>query len=411
MAYHLLLLVGRNPLPNAIAARVLAPGGFIHLIHSDATFPVAERLRQWIFSTLDVQDVVLHEVHEARPQSIRDGTKRALEVASDTDMLGLHYTGGTKAMAVHAYAAAMTWASREARTVYASYLDARSLTLRYDEPPPDQAQESYVGRQQILSFRQLVDLHGWTLDRRQGPRLAALSTPLAQGVSRDPQPYWNWKDAWGCDAQRHFTASLPVGPYDAFTEALSNTLGVAPGATLPQTEAANRLGFRARDAKAANRALKKYFDGVWLEEYTLSTLDELRGALSLGELHSQVEVTIPSPSARFEFDVVALRGPQLFALSCGAVTRPRDVKLKVFEAAVRARQMGGDQAATAVVCLADPPNQSHWFDKDVVARVEAEAQPVGGRPPRVFGWPDLAQETFTARLDQWIREVSNQPSH
>lgn len=47
---HLFLLVGANPLPNLVAAKLLfKPGGQLYLVHSSATQPVAERLaRYWI---------------------------------------------------------------------------------------------------------------------------------------------------------------------------------------------------------------------------------------------------------------------------------------------------------------------------------------------------------------------------
>lgn len=120
---HLLMLVGGNPLPNAVAGKLLvAPGGTITLVHSGGaagTGKVAQRLKQWLEEQARKEQtsvkVELKEVSESNPSTIVQGVKERLE-AVNAPSVGLNYTGGTKAMAVHAYRTVEQWAKEKGIT-------------------------------------------------------------------------------------------------------------------------------------------------------------------------------------------------------------------------------------------------------------------------------------------------------
>jgi len=59
---------------------------------------------------------------------------------------------------------------------------------------------------------------------------------------------------------------------------------------------------------------------------------------------------------KFQFDVAFTRGYQLFAISCTTTNNRPLCKSKLFEAYLRARQMGGDEARVALVCCSDDPD-------------------------------------------------------
>src|SRR6185503_15599713 len=72
------------------------------------------------------------------------------------------------------------------------------------------------------------------------------------------------------------------------------------------------------------------------------------------------EVSIPKETnaSFFELDVFAIRGYQLFAISCTLEGRSNKEgkqlrKAKLFEVVHRARQFGGAEARIGLVCLAD----------------------------------------------------------
>jgi hypothetical protein len=106
----------------------------------------------------------------------------------------------------------------------------------------------------------------------------------------------------------------------------------------------------------------EWLDGKWLEHYVLDTLNTLATPLSLHECTQNI---VPN-EMEFDVDVIALRGYQLFALSCSTDEKKGLLKLKLFEAYVRARQLGGDEARVALVCCSnDPEGLEHEMQRDV----------------------------------------------
>src|SRR5579884_353853 len=76
---HLLLLVGSNPVPNAVAGKLLtAPGGTISLIYSADGSRLAERLESW-FGKMGYSDIRLTEVEESNATSVSTNVQAVLE--------------------------------------------------------------------------------------------------------------------------------------------------------------------------------------------------------------------------------------------------------------------------------------------------------------------------------------------
>ena len=103
---HLFLLIGENPLPNYVAARLLLnKGGTPYLVYTRGTKDPAERL-QTILSKepigLKTAQLVPLNDYESDAYHIQKEIRNRRESITD-GKIGLNYTGGTKAMAVHAY--------------------------------------------------------------------------------------------------------------------------------------------------------------------------------------------------------------------------------------------------------------------------------------------------------------------
>jgi hypothetical protein len=182
---HLLLLVGSNPVPNAVAGKLLiAPGGTITLIHSKEGFDLAERLQAWLDRPGNSHaNVGLAEVKESDAASVFTCVQHVLDKYSQvlkkqkketnnsnkdgTVRIGLSYTGGTKVMSVHAYLALKSWLEnkdREAifnRQPVFSYLDARTLQMWFEQVGMHDPISSLVGRQVSMRIDDLLDLHNW----------------------------------------------------------------------------------------------------------------------------------------------------------------------------------------------------------------------------------------------------------
>jgi hypothetical protein len=90
-------------------------------------------------------------------------------------------------------------------------------------------------------------------------------------------------------------------------------------------------------------------------------------------------------------DVAAMRGYQLFAISCTTGTGKSECKSKLFEAVVRARQLGGDEARIGLVS----------FHKDPGAlQQEVERRLLMDGKVRVWGPDQLPQ--LADYLKQWF---------
>ncbi len=104
---RLFLLVGENPLPNCVAAMtLLRNGGTPYLVHTSHTRSQAEYLanilNRGILKSNKAQLISLSG-QQSNAYHIRQQIQARVE--SLTGRLGMNYTGGTKAMAVHAYRA------------------------------------------------------------------------------------------------------------------------------------------------------------------------------------------------------------------------------------------------------------------------------------------------------------------
>jgi len=393
-AEHLILLVGGNPLPNAVAGKLLvAPEGKITLVHSKGTAEVARKLCGW-FSK---QKVEFREVEESDSHSIVEGLKAVLDTSS-AQKVGLHYTGGTKAMSVHTYRALERWADEKGKKAVFSYLDARSLEMVFD-PVEGEVKPSriYIGRALEIKLKDLMELHGWKLqcDPTRDPLLPNTARVLAEVCGEDDglKEWKKWideqlickcrredKEDWKNDKE---LAQVRLTPCDGHLykvfESLREELGIP-------AEEQSDFGLDHGDFRG--KSFCRWLHGTWLEHRVLDTMRELAKPLGLHEYAQNIE----TEGVQFEVDVVALRGYQLFALSCSTDEKKSSLKLKLFEAYVRARQLGGDEARVALVCCSDNPEK---IEKEMRRDI------TGGGSIRVFGRQHLAN--LNEHIKGWIQ--------
>lgn len=95
---------------------------------------------------------------------------------------------------------------------------------------------------------------------------------------------------------------------------------------------------------------------------------------------------------KFEFDVAFMREYQLFALSCTTTHYRGLCKQKLFEASLRARQLGGAEARVGLVCC-------HHDPQGIKAELEVMTR---NRKLAVFGRQDLGN--LGQKITNWIAE-------
>jgi hypothetical protein len=447
---HLILLVGKNPVPNVVAARAMAaPGGHVTLMAT----PGVAREAAHIQAHLEAHGLVAAapQVEESQPESIARGVLQVLQGSAGGESVGLNYTGGTKAMAVHACGAAQNWARDTRREVTFSYLDARNNRMLWhgaDVLDGALLQSESVARAVPLSLKELVELHGWkvtkdgTPDPPGSPPLLATARAIGALYNSDAgRSAWrDWLEGTflsrvlrspvvlqesvgevvalceagaGGEAAREWadTQFLPrmmrqvVSPDDrkfrpngelraleiplptsaecqGVADALRADLGFEDG--LPIAVGTQTLGLRRCEDFC------KWIDGQWLETLTYDALVQNQEAWHLHDVAMSFEVT-GQGSTKFEFDVAAMRGHQLFAVTCSTYERHGPLKNKLFEGATHAPQMGGEEAAIALCCCASDPEA-----------VQSEVQRMLAVDSRfrVFGRRDIA--SLSAKLHGWI---------
>src|SRR5919199_399892 len=481
---HLFLLVGENPLPNYIAAKMLLKeGGTVYLVHSTDTAPKADCLKRRLES-INFELISLGK-SEADSSVIRQKIQtcvgKILEKHSDTTF-GLNYTGGTKAMSVHSYRALFEASGVD--NAKFSYLDARSLQMLIDRennsPKPEPVNEK-------LSLEEIFDLHDLRWESGKKPvsdpilpelaiEFAKLHTapslviawrwwcdnvlkPAAKVLKKkqNKPPEWEWKKDDLIDkvilkpeiaVQKlnealqeslkqsedgkllletfhkenfkplkelvNFYNALWISEYTPHIEKVTKLL--VQGGYLGESEVELSLKQMAEISKQISEASEQsdeqekpylekskeacqWLDGLWLEHYTLHQVQEISkshpGWINDSGMSFKVK---DAKKEKFEFDVAFVKDYQLFALSCTTDASKGLCKSKLFEAYIRARQLGGEQARVALVCCYDKP-------KDLADEMKVDTE-VDRKDPKiaVFGCKEL--DNLHVHIKNWIEEIN-----
>lgn len=374
---RLALLVGSNPLPNYLAAVILAPREVVLVYSPETTYP-RDRLRAALEQRgVTVKDVCIGDATDAR--TIRD-------VCGHLDVDHLHYSGGTKPMAAHARKACKLDESR------ASYLDERKGLLRFDD-----GYDIRLDQQELdLTLDLLLKLHGIERvvtaksDRADAPTDTDLSS-VALSALRDPDLADRLREKLRpADKPRRITEAKK-SPWTPDQDGLSLSASVVPGEDW---------------TNAQYETWDKFLTGGWLEHWTAGLIRTcLEGSTAAVEVDVRCKRARPSP-AEFQIDVAVIRGHRLHVVSCTTDRKKALCKSKLFEVAMRARQMGGDLARSALVSLLDGADQNGTY----VDQLRSDIASVWDAPnvPRVFGLADLREWTGTtgaanlSSLEEWL---------
>lgn len=370
---NLFLLVGTNPLPNYVAAKLLAKlTGTLYLVHSQDTYEIARRL----VACLDQTNHEFIEVDDSDPTSIFEKVQK---YAHGKHGVGLNYTGGTKVMAVHAYRAV-----QENPAAILSYLDARELSMVLQVNSA--FSQEYIGQSLHIPIETLLQMHGYGYvfgnsgsDATQTQHLSEVAIGLARV---DCKEFRNW-----CGNLRDEKGNLKKKDKDLDSIELPQ---------LPLWQGCERLGELKPKWNMQLKHIAEWLDGKWLELYVLNTIQQLRTECNLYDPVANLK----PPERDLEFDVAVMRGYQLFALSCTTANNRGLIKSKLFEAYIRARQMGGDEARIGIVSCApaNDPDLSR-LPQSIQAEVE-EGWDAAGKI-RVFGAEHLPN------LSDWLKDWFN----
>lgn len=368
---HLFVLVGRNPLPNVVAIRLLRPeNGRVYLICTEATRSHAKKIIRTTELSLH-DNVELIEVDDSRGGVLASQVQR---YAAGHSSIGLNYTGGTKHMVLHAFLGVQQAAQDFKIQPILSYLDARTLEMRIERL--GSSSHSYdAGTAVPLTFAEILTMHDHTIESSEGEPILPEIYPALSQLDAAVLSGWFQGARKNKKLLEQRTIQLPDIPVlQPFWQG-AETVG----------ELADHLGLSMQE-------MSKWFAGHWLEHYTLLSIQQISESCHIHD--SAMNVVIGD----FEFDVVAMKGYQLFAMSCVTQGDKKTVKQKLFEAYTRAQQMGGDEARVAVICHAEPHGDSspERIEGEIVREWDAKGK------VRVFGQEHLPH--LPDYLEYWINE-------
>lgn len=412
---HLFLLVGENSLPNYVAAsklldrKLLDKGAKAYLVYTEQTKSQKNALVRGL------NDIEI----KSEPVDLVDFKADAHEIytrvynrAKDLDgKVGLNYTGGTNAMAVHAYRALLDCKKPE---TFCSYLDSRTLRMYVDRPGIKPFWEKV---ELEVPLKQLFNLHDFKWQEQQPP-LPEPKLPEAAAefvrLYQDEEIAKTWRD-W-CKKELKKAKDSETGYWKSENELSRLELSLKDVDSeivkvLRQyfVASVNHLKIQKTSSKEFDNLQQfcAWLSGIWLEHYVLSKIQEiqknevLNAKAKVGDNRMSFHIKESQSWRRgdkFEFDVAFMRSYQLFALSCTTSADPKECKLKLFEAYTRARQLGGDEARVALVCCCD---DNPKYSKSVAEYLKSQLEgTLKNHKIAVFSRKDLPN--LASGIAKWI---------
>jgi hypothetical protein len=435
---HLILTVGKNPLPVWVAWDRLTKHWegqghevAVQFVHTPGSKDEKNRLKNYCHAAgATVRDDIETDARSPNRTSMEQEILQALK--PDFTDLHVHYTGGTQAMGVATVYATMvvqhTLLRQQQIDIDASYLDPGRGSPPAPSSPPaivswkhtPLIDDTRVGVDADLT--KIANLNGFQtgpFNSRDLPnncpapnepsdeRLEAGAVVLDnyRGVvekefrNNFPQgkPWWNefhthshprndgfiYPNTAGC-----FMLNATDSIWEEILQAVNKAYPSCPwdcsGKKLPHPAA----GSATSDQKNDLEEMDAFFTGHWLEYAAYAAFKEVledikarRADRRNFKLYHNVYVAQQGTGTvdrHFELDIVAVLGYQIIVVSCSITSGISDIKQKAMEAYHRARQLGGDEARAVVLCVASAQDSE---------RVEQELEDETGiaRPLQVWG--------------------------
>jgi hypothetical protein len=393
---HQFLLMGENPLPNYIATiSLLNHNGTAYLVHTKRTKLQAQRLKQVLAQSNQFNAACLIDLGDRQADAHYIWEKLLPYVSNLQDSIGLNYTGGTKAMSVHAY--------RVIEHLYPSaifsYLDSNTLEIYFDN---NHGESDRIKVLPQLSLSQMFQLHGlvWRVPPSDLPIRSDLAAKFAD-LYQNPVMAEAWKqwrkyfrsqtrndNQWKPENELQNLASLSLRSLPLnFQSVLQNM-----GAVNQSLSLAKACEYEFPDCTT----ICEWLDGIWLEHHVLAQVQSIADIAKIQECRMSFRIDERASQSRrwekFEFDVAFIRNYQLFALSCTTVSDRQTCKQKLFEANTRARQLGGIETRVGLVCCNDYPDSLR-------SELEVETR---DRKIAVFGRQDLTN--LGHKILNWVKQ-------
>lgn len=403
----LYLLIGGNPLPNAAAAlALLSPIGTPYLIHTKQTQLQAQRLATALaVAKPSLKPAQLINLEDNQAEASIIASRISTSAQSLQGSIGLNYTGGNKAMSVHAYRAI----SQLHPNAVFSYLDSQTQEIIIDN---NDRKSDRLKCTIPLSFDALFALHGlqWRKDLTpvETATLPIAAAQLAHHHQNDIlQRAWRkWcdntlqekiqyrKNIWLSELELEKIAPLSIQSLPRDLKQWCQTY-LDANATQLSLQVAKTKGFQSITQ------LCEWLNGIWMENHVLAEIERIADTNKIHDRGMSFHIQDPNrkdAADKFESDVAFMQSYHLFYFSCTTSASHPLCKQKLMEAKTRAQQLGGTEARIALVCCSDYPDRLRDELDIASSKIHQRKDP----KIKVFGRKDLHQ--LGNRMTQWLNE-------
>lgn len=427
----LILLFGSNPLPPVLAA-LLYGARQVHVITSAQVRARTDKALNWLKQK---------GIAVGKTEVLEDAQSPA-EIAKKLEPFflkhpgDLHYSGGTKAMAVHAH---RLWRDANVQRIktgecLASWLSSDGR-FYFDDPslyPYDMRFEPALTLEDLWHLHRL-DEPTWS-DEHIEDNKREIAHCIAELHKKDADFYriiiprlYGIKEAWfeGIPAPIPVAGSVIISkesrgsgikvslinlgesrnfgddsPFLSNTKELHKLLLNKDGTFDQVVEymTSTALPKTHDDRRKARLNAAKWLYGDWLEVWLADVLSKMTSLDDSQELlfdEVRQDVKIKDNPEALQLDVVAIKGHRVFLFSCTVDQSNSIVKSKLMESRMRAEQMGGDLARFAVFSF-------HKKPENVLLEVRADGFD-GYSDAHSFGWNHFNDlNTFTHEVRRWV---------
>lgn len=430
----LILLVGSNPLPNYVVAKFfLSKNDKLEniwlLCSKDTKKPYAESIKAVLSHEFKSKSVHI-EPHELPNTSEADlifrDIKKFFGNRLSNKEVHLNYTGGTKAMAVHAYRSMEVGIKEKWIKIFsASYLDARDFRLLFDRKiDKDDYEENYscysntgdLRKLITLDLKNLFGLHNTEIIGQTKKYLHELELHELDNIMQNfakladvnkISDFIRWKNLVNRLPNKKYSdgeLESVINEQLTFFTKNNNPELFALLASFPEKDRlADAEGnwlyynFKISGKSKSSPNLRNFLDGLWLEAYVYWVLEKkiFEEGIKVIKIATNYDLKTKDGkgSEKFEMDILVINGYQICGISCATGD---GLKAKGFEVILRSKQLGGDEAKSVLVTLLDPKEKLK-LENDLKATLN-----IGSDRFMLLGIDDLPPDKMWNKLKDHI---------
>lgn len=386
----LVSLVGTNPLPIAVSTLYFRNKvSEIKLLYSETNRKVKQKSTKNFADNIEtlliskgfkgkIDTDSLSDI--GNPKFIRQDVVNVFgAIAEESTEIILDYTGGTKTMSVNVYNTLKELFTDKFSSVY---VDARTFKIIDDNGRGIEDLRDKIA----LSIDEIASLHGYKREEnKEGilhyeSVLNELKRIINEGKIRE---FLSWKNRIRDASVRN------NGQYTNVIEQMR--IELIPETTRELKNLANR--------EEKLKRFIEWLDGRWFEDYVYEIMKEIKneaGKSNTLSIDRKWKGKKEGKGTEFELDILAVRGYQLFGISCTTSDNRHVCKEKGFEIFHRVSQIGGRESRSILITGMDDGKTENLYS-DLSLATGSEKDSI-----LIIGINDWGKREIKSKLKKFI---------